>query len=131
MAGKTGKDLYLEFDSTQLDADYRSFDPDIEIDTVEDTTGSDDNKTYVTTTKDGTASATLIYQASGGGNVETPDIGDEGNLIWGPEGNTTGLKRFTVNAILTKVGRKHPYDGLIEYSLEWQFSGAVTEDTFP
>ncbi|MFQ5433493.1 MAG: hypothetical protein ACE5FD_01315, partial [Anaerolineae bacterium] len=65
MAEYTGKNLYLKFGSTVLGADYRSFKPSEDIGTEDASAGSDANRTYLTTLKDGKGQITLVDQAVG------------------------------------------------------------------
>ena len=94
MAGTTGSALYLAFDSTVLDTDYRSFSPSEEIGLVDQSAGSDTNRTYLTTLKDGTASATIVIQSE--------DTTTWGALVPGTEG--------TLEAPIGFLGReREPY----------------------
>ena len=130
MAGITGKNLYLAFNGTVLDTDYRSFGPSEEIGTVEQSAGSDENRTYLTTLKDGSADATIVLQADDSATWGAVALGTEGSLEWGEEGSVAGKPRHYVNAIVTGREKSMEYADLIVADISWQMSGAVTDDTY-
>lgn len=128
----TGKDLYVIFGSTVLTTDFRSFETSQEVDVVDVTAASDDDKTYVATVKDGTFDFTGLYLAAGSGTVIWDAVvpGTEGSLVWATEGSSTSKPKWTVNAIVTNRSMSMPYDGAIEMSVSWQKSGAITAGTW-
>lgn len=129
MAEYTGKNLSVVFNSVTLDADYRKLTTNEEIGMVESTAGGDTNKTYLTTIKDGKATLELLNQS---GTVDAGvTVGTEADLVWGPEGTDTGKPRKTVNAILKSINNENAYADVSKLKLEFQFSGAVTTDTYP
>lgn len=133
MSDFTGKNLYISFAGTVIDTDYRSFNTSEEIGLVDASAGSDTARTYITTLEDGTAELNTLAQTGDTGATDIPTlcgIGTSGSLIWGPEGNTTGMIKYTVNAIVQSIASPHTYDGLVEYNVSFQFSGAVTKSTF-
>lgn len=127
MAEYTGSGLSLVFDGNTLDGEQKEFSIQTEIGIVDVSAGADTYRSYLTTMTDGTATLMLLRQT---GEASVAAVGDEGNLVWGPEGNTAGQPRFTVNAIVTGYDEKYPYDGAVETTITFQFSGAVAEDTF-
>lgn len=129
MSEYAGNLITITFNAVPLDADYRTFDSDKEVDLNEGTAGHDTHKTYVKFQKDGTATVEVVSQLT---DFEHGlDIGDEGPLIWTPEGNAAGKPRRTVNAILNKMSTSHPYDDITEETFEFQFSGPVVSDVIP
>ena len=130
MAGYTGTALYLAFNGTVLDTDYRSLGPEESIDTVEQSAGADTNKTYLTLLKDGTTSTSIVAQAADTTTWGAVAPGAEGTLEWAEEGTTAGNQRHYVNAIVLSRTKTIEYAGLVMADISWQFSGAVTDDTY-
>lgn len=130
MAGFTGKDLYLSFAGTDLNTDYRDFGPSEGIDTVDESAGSDTARTYLTTLEDGTAALTIVIQSGDTATWGAVDIGNEGTLEWGEEGTASGKPKHTVNAIVTNREKSISYADLVVADIEFQFSGAVVDDTY-
>jgi len=130
MPGYTGTALYLVFGSTVLDTDYRSFTDSEEIEVVDQSAGADTARTYLTTLTDGTASATIVMQAGSVSEWNAVAVGTEDTLEWGEEGTAEGKAKHTVNAIVTSREKSMEYADLVVADIEWQFSGAVTDDTY-
>lgn len=130
MPGSTGAALYLLWDGTVLDTDYRSFSESEEIGMVDQSAGADLNRTYLTELKDGTASTTIVVQASDTTTWGALVPGGEGTLEWGDEGTASGKPRSYVNAILKSREKSMEYADLIVADIEWQMSGAITDDTY-
>ena len=130
MAGITGTNLYLAFGSKVLDTDYRSFSSSEEMNLVDQSAGSDTARTYLTTLKDGTASATIVVQAGDTGTWGALAPGTEDTLEWGEEGTAATKPKHTVNAIVNTREKSMEYADLVVADIEWQFSGAVTDDTY-
>ena len=130
MAGTTGSALYLLWDGTELDTDYRSFSESEEIGMVDQSAGADTARTYLTELKDGTASATIVIQAADTTTWGTLVPGTEGTLEWGVEGTASTKPRSYVNAIVKCREKSMEYADLVVGDIEWQFSGAVTDGTY-
>ena len=130
MAGITGSALYLKFGDTVLDTDYRAFGPSEEIGLVDQSAGADTERTYLTTLKDGTATATIVIQAGDTTTWGAVAPGTEGTLEWGEEGTANGKPKHTVNAIVTGREKSIEYADLIVADITWQFSGAITDSTY-
>jgi len=124
----TGKALVVEFVTTDISGDYRTFEFTEDFQTVDLTAGPDTAMCYGTTFTDGKASFSGLYNTADIDNVWTAtEKGTEGDLVWYPEGNEQGKPRYTVNAIVTSRGQNYPYDGAIELSIEFQFNGDTIE----
>jgi hypothetical protein len=130
MAGITGSALYLTFGGVVLDTDYRSFSDSEEIGTVDQSAGADTNRTYLTTLKDGTASATIVVQSGDTATWAAVVPGTGGTLNWAPEGTTAGDPKSYVWAIVTSREKSMEYADLVVADISWQFSGAVTDSTY-
>lgn len=133
MTAYTGKNLYLIFGGTALQADYRSFDPTEEMGVEDASAGSDAAVTRLTTLKDGNASLTMRSISGTGGTanwITGLAVGNEGTLEWGPEGTATNNRRSHVNAILTEKNETLAYADVSEWNITWEYSGEVTHTTY-
>jgi hypothetical protein len=133
MTKYTGANLYVKFKTTVLSGEFRSFEVSEEIDLVDQTTGDDVAKTYLTAKEDGDASFESLNQTGAtGGTAEwaAVDIGAEGTLEWGPEGTASGKPKHWVNAIVKNRKRAFPYDDVIKLNAEFQYSGVVTDTVY-
>lgn len=129
---KAGTNAYIKFNGGTVNSDYRTLDVSRSIDIVEKSAGSDGAKTYITTLKDGTASLEMTYAGGTATNsyLAQFSVGTEGTLEWAPEGTATGKPKFAVNAIVVGHSHTSPYNELITYTVDFQFSGTVTSDVF-
>lgn len=130
MAGYTGSALYLAFNGTVLDTDYRAFNPSEDGDLSDVSAGADANRTYVTNLKDGTASGTILVQADDTTIWGAVAVFAEGTLEWAEEGTAAGKPRHHVNAIVTGRNKTAEYASEVTADISWQFSGAVTDTTY-
>ena len=121
----TGKNLYLTFGSTQLDADYRSFTPTYQTGLEDASAGSDNGITRLATLLDGNASLTMRSIVGGTATWSALAPQSEGTLTWAPEGTASGKPKFTVNAIVESRSENIAYAGVTEWSVTWQFSDAT------
>lgn len=121
-----GLGAYISFDGNDLSGQYASVQFNESVQMHQKTAGAEANHLYLAGIKDGTASVTFRAE-----NDSPFNIGDEGSLIFGFEGNTAGDIRYTVNAFCTslEIGAQHD-GGTIDFVAGFQFSGAVTRDTF-
>jgi len=126
----TGTNLYVIFGSTALTTDYRSWTEEETIDTVDKTAGADTVKTYLTTTKDGTASIDVLDSTGGTAMWAAVAVGTEGTLEWAPEGTATTKPRHYVNAIVTSRSKPVAYADVVTFTVNFQFSGAVTDTVY-
>ena len=49
---------------------------------------------------------------------------------YGPEGSTSGMVKYSGEAIVIKYGQTTPVDGVVDWSADLQVSGAVTRGTW-
>jgi hypothetical protein len=122
--GQTG---YIKFGSTVLSTDMRTFDPEEEVGLAEASAGNDAARTYLATLKDG--KATLELLAPGGTAIWAAIApATSGTLEWGDEGTASGKPKHTVNALVQKRKRQTPYDDVVVYTVDFQFSGGTVVD---
>lgn len=127
-----GKNAYVAFKGTAMQADYRTLDINHMIDLVDISAGSEAAKSYETALKDGDAKLTLGYTASG--TAGTPVyannlvVGTKGTFTWGHEGTTAGNPKGEVVAIVKDVSDTIKYDDIITFAVTFQFSGDLTSN---
>jgi len=87
----------------------------------------------LTTLTDGKASLTMRSIAGTAGTalwITHFAKGNEGTLEWGPEGTATGKLRSYVNAIVIGRTPTQEYAGVVEWKIEWQFNGTLTDTVY-
>lgn len=132
MAEYTGSAMYVSFAGTALSSRYKSFEASEEVGLVDHSAGADTARTYLKTLEDGTATLELLGEAGTAGTALWNAVkkGNEGSLIWAPEGTLATKQRHTVNAIIKSRRRTTVHDDVVKLTIEFQFSGAVTDDTY-
>lgn len=121
-----GKGSYVSFNGNDLSTMFVSGQYSENVALHQITAGDEGNHLYKAGIKDGTATVTFRIEGAPGFSV-----GDEGSLIIGVEGNSTGDVRDTVNAFCQSLEKGAQYDGgALDYVATFQYSGAVTTDTF-
>lgn len=131
MAEIVGKNLYMTFGATVLSSDFRTATANEETGLVDASAGSDANRSYIATLKDGTMDVSLVAQADGTVLWDALAPGSGTTLTWGEEGTATGNPRHSVAAIVASRSKDMPYDDLVIYNVSFQFNGAVTDDIYP
>lgn len=132
MTAYTGRALVLKFKGVAIEADYRSFEPSEEIGLEDASAGADVPRTYLSTLTDGNASLTMRSIGGTAGTalwVTTLALGAEGTLEWQPQGTASNMRRSYVNAIVMNKSESNAYAGVVEWSVEWQYSGTITHTT--
>jgi hypothetical protein len=124
-----GKNGYISFQGTEVSADYRSFEVEMTLDTVEKSAGSDSSKAYIATLKDGTAKLTYAYTGTAGSAyTQLLRVGQQGQLLWGPEGNGSGKPKGGANAIVVAHSKPMAYNELMTRTVTFQFTGELLFD---
>lgn len=131
MAALTGGTVYLEFAGTVLSADYRSFGSTETGGLVDASASADANRTYLTTLLDGSATASIAIQAGATNTWKVLAPHTTGVLRWGEQGSQAGTPQHYVTAFVTERRKTMAYADLVIGEVTWQFSGAVTDTTFP
>lgn len=131
MARLTGKNLSLTFGSTDLAADFQSFEVSDEMGLAELTAGDDSAASYAATYTKGKGTWKGLYDETSGTVVWAAVAnGTLGTITWGPAGTATGKPKFTVPAIVGNRSQSFPFADKIEVTAEFQFTAAVTPGTF-
>lgn len=130
MARSKGSALYVSFAAVVISGAQRSGDWEQSADLVDDSAGSDANKTYLAFQKDGKFSIEYLYEV----NETAWDAcaeGASGTLIVGPNGNAASAISETATALVARRRRRHAFRDVVVVTVDFQISGAVTAGTFP
>ena len=131
-----GKSLYLEFDGLVIDTDYRDFDPGLSEVNTDSTAGADDLTSTHKIRDTCVPTLSVLLQGDAAGLAIRAKLahGAEGNLIWGPRGNTAGLPKWGIEArVASNLPLSHGAEQVLDITFEntgrgWLFDGE--SDTF-
>lgn len=137
MAGMTGKSAWIKFGAVTLNngvaagGRYQSLSATETGGVVDASAGADTVRTYLTTLKDGTATASILME-TGVGTLIWKAIAPltSGTLWWAEEGSSSNKQEHHVWAIVTERRKTVGYADLIVADVTWQFSGSVTDTKF-
>jgi len=133
MARYTGKELVVLFNGHQLEADFRSFDPDESITIVDASAGDDVAKYKLTGQEDGAAAFSGLGQTGATGTAWWGYVakGTRGTLEWAPEGTaSTKPRHYVADAVVESRAQSHPYEDVVEVTVNWTFSSAVVDTAY-
>lgn len=88
-----------------------------------------DDKTYIPGMVDGQLSATCRFDRSTDGTIEAL-LGTEVAVVYGPEGNTSGDRQYSFQAILTQYDVQGSTGDVVSVNITLQRTGATTTGTF-
>jgi len=128
MATHTGSAGIVKIGSNTV-AEVRNWTLDQSQDTVEDTALGDTVKTYKTTLSSSSGTVDCFWDESDTSGQVACTIGASVTLNLYPEGATTGDTYYTGTALITSVGVSQSHDGIVERSIGFQVTGAVTITT--
>jgi len=136
-SARSANDLYIEFDGLAIDTDFREFDAGIDEILVDSTAGADEveSQHYIRDTVAPTGTF-LIEDSAAGVLIQAKlEQGNTGNLIWGPEGNSTGDPKWGIEARVKKANIAFSHDAeqmldveFVNTGREWLYDGRT--DTF-
>ena len=127
----SGKDVFLEYTPTagsaiDLDVDYRSLEWAQQLNEIDATAGDDDWEYMLDSFKRGTFNITILAGVTT--TYLTP--GSSGTLIYGPEGNTNGLRKITLPVKLMDAKESTGYADVTSLDLSFRVTGNITVATF-
>ena len=128
MATHTGSAGTVKVGSNAV-AELKSWSLDQTQDTVETTKLGDTVKTYSVTQSSSSGTMDCHWDETDTNGQVACSIGATVTLNLYPEGATSGDTYYTGSAIITSVGVSQTHDGIVERSLGFQVSGAVTIGT--
>ena len=125
MATHTGSEGTVHFGSNAI-AEIRSFTIDQTGDTVEDTTMGDTDRTYIKTLKTFSGSVDVFWDETDTNGQLSMEVHDTGTINVYPEGNSSGDNYYTGSIIVTVFNITSSFDGMVEASISFQGTGALT-----
>jgi predicted secreted protein len=128
MATFTGSDGVILVGTDQI-AEVRSYSIDETMDTLEDTAMGDTSRTYKTSLKSFSGSADVFFDDSDTAGQGALTVGSEVTLSVQFEGNTTGDHKMSGTVLITGRTISASFDGMVEASISFQGTGALTEST--
>ncbi len=128
MATHTGSQGTVKVGSNAV-AELKSWSLDQTQDTVETTKLGDTVKTYSVTQSSSNGTMDCFWDETDTNGQVACSIGATVTLNLYPEGATSGDTYYTGSAIITSVGVSQTHDGIVERSIGFQVTGAVTIGT--
>lgn len=128
MATFTGSDGVILVGTDQV-AEVRSYSIDETMDTLEDTAMGDTSRTYKTSLKSFSGSADVFFDDTDTAGQGALTVGSSVTLNVQFEGNTTGDHKLSGTVLITGRTISASYDGMVEASISFQGTGALTEST--
>ncbi len=128
MATFSGSDGVILVGTDQV-AEVRSFSIDESMDTLEDTSMGDTSRTYKTSLKSFSGSADVFFDDTDTSGQGALTVGTSATLNIQMEGNTSGDHKMSGTVLVTGRTITASFDGLVEASITFQGTGALTEST--
>lgn len=135
MTAFSGSALYLAWiysgGTVTLHGDFRSFDWTPSLALIDSTAGSDSFREYIPGIGEGGDIAlSCVMQASGTALITALARGNQGTILYGPEGTATGKPKSTIPAISKGPAYSQPYDDVVEFKVAWQQSAVEVNSTW-
>ena len=125
MAVFTGKAGVVQTGSNSL-AEVRSYSITQSGETTESTAMGDSAKTFESTLTEFSGSVDLFFDDTDTNGQVSFTIGSSFTLNLAPEGTGSGAFKLSGSAIVTEVTRTAAHDGLVEMTVGFQGTGALT-----
>ena len=129
MATFTGKAGVVQTGSNAL-AEVRSYSITQTGDTTESTSMGDSAKTFEATLTEFSGSIDLFFDDTDTSGQVSLTIGSSFTLNLAPEGTGSGAYKMSGSAIVTDITRSAAHDGLVEMTVAFQGTGALTIGTY-
>jgi len=129
MATFTGKAGVVQTGSNAL-AEVRSYSITQTGDTTESTAMGDSAKTFEATLTEFSGSVDVFFDDTDTSGQVSLTIGSSFTLNLAPEGTGSGAYKLSGTAIVTDITRTAAHDGLVEMSIAFQGTGALTIGTY-
>lgn len=127
MATFAGKDGIVKIGSNTI-GEIRSYSIEQTMDTIEDSTMGDGDRTYVASLKSFTGSLDCYFDEADSGQTDF-QVGDTGTISVLMEGDTSGDHSLSGSILVTGRTITASFDGMVEASITFQGTGALTEGT--
>ena len=129
MATFTGKAGVVQTGSNAL-AEVRSYSITQTGDTTESTSMGDSAKTFEATLTEFSGSIDVFFDDTDSSGQVSLTIGSSFTLNLAPEGTGSGAYKLSGSAIVTDITRSAAHDGLVEMTIAFQGTGALTIGTY-
>lgn len=129
MAVFTGKAGVVQTGSNAL-AEVRSYSITQTGDTTESTSMGDSAKTFEATLTEFSGSVDVFFDDTDSSGQVSLTIGSSFTLNLAPEGTGSGAYKLSGSAIVTDITRTASHDGLVEMTIAFQGTGALTIGTY-
>jgi hypothetical protein len=129
MATFTGKAGVVQTGTNAL-AEVRSYSITQTGDTTESTAMGDSAKTFEATLTEFSGSIDVFFDDTDTSGQVSLTIGSSFTLNLAPEGTGSGSYKLSGTAIVTDVTRTAAHDGLVEMTIAFQGTGALTIGTY-
>ena len=129
MATFTGKAGVVQTGSNAL-AEVRSYSITQTGDTTESTSMGDSAKTFEATLTEFSGSIDLFFDDTDTSGQVSLTIGSSFTLNLAPEGTGSGAYKLSGSANVTDITRSAAHDGLVEMTVAFQGTGALTIGTY-
>ena len=141
MAFIHGKNAFIQLDNssgvlTDLSSISNEVSFSLSIDTAETSVFGINAKQYITGQNDATISLSGLFDATSATVIEgtidalIASTIASASLVFGPEGNAAGKKKYTQEVIVTSYEISAPVGDVVSLSVEFQRTGATTIGTF-
>lgn len=127
MATLVGKDGVVKIGSNTI-GEIRTYSLEQTMDVIEDSTIGDTDRTYTSGLKTFSGSMDVYFDDTDTGQLDV-QVGDTGTINVQVEGDTTGDHQLSGSIIVTGRTITASFDGMVEASISFQGSGALTEGT--
>ena len=127
MATFAGKDGIVKIGSNAI-GEIRSYSIEQTMDTIEDSSMGDTDRTYVASLKSFSGSMDVYFDEADAGQLDV-QVGDTGTISVLMEGDTSGDHSLSGAILVTGRTITAAFDGMVEASLTFQGTGALTEGT--
>lgn len=128
MATFVGSDGVVLVGTDQV-AEIRSYSIDETMDTIEDSAMGDTSRTYKAGLKSFSGSADVFFDDTDSAGQGALTVGSSVTINVQMEGNTTGDHKLSGTALVTGRTISASFDGMVEASITFQGTGALTEGT--
>lgn len=127
MATLVGKDGVVKIGSNAI-GEIRTYSIEQTMDVIEDSTIGDTDRTYTSGLKTFTGSMDVYFDDTDTGQLDV-QVGDTGTINVQVEGDTTGDHQLSGSILVTGRTITASFDGMVEASISFQGTGALTEGT--
>lgn len=128
MATFTGSAGVILVGSNQV-AEVRNYSIEESADTIEDSAMGDTSRTFKVGLKSFSGSADVFFDDTDSTGQGALTVGSSVTISFQMEGNTTGDHKLSGTALVTSRSISASFDGMVEASISFTGTGALTEGT--